>query len=172
MGFEDTNPIINMGQSGFFLFLMLIWMIIVLLVPIICRCQSKTCLKLREKATGWKKGFLTLWIRLFVEIFADMVIAGCIRMKTFELGTTYEKGLTIFSVIMLIFCLGLLIAFSVILYKNRDDYENKEFQEKYGELLADVNPHSAGAAFFWIAFMLQRIVQIVIVVFLQGYAVF
>ena len=122
------------------------------------------------KAAGWKQGFFwNGWIRLIVEIFADLVIAGFVRVTTFEFGTTYEKGLTVLSVIMLTVCFGLLITFSGILYKNRHDYENEEFQAKYGELLADVNPHSTGAAFFWIAFMLQRITQNAIVVFFQGH---
>ena len=145
-------------------------MIIVLLVPIICRCHNKPCFRIRMKAAGWKQGFFwNGWIRLIVEIFADLVIAGFVRVTTFEFGTTYEKGLTVLAVIILIVCFGLLITFSVILYKNRHDYENEEFQAKYGELLADVNPHSTGAAFFWIAFMLQRITQNAIVVFFQGH---
>jgi hypothetical protein len=94
------------------------------------------------------------WIRLIIEVFADIVLAGFVRITTFEFGTSYEKGLTIFSVLMLVACFFHIIAFSFILYKNRVDYENEEFLEKYGELLADVRPHSTGAAFFWIYFML------------------
>ena len=56
-----------------------------------------------------------------------MVISGFVRMITFELGTKYEKILTIFAVLMLVLCLVLLITFSTILYKNSDDYENEEF---------------------------------------------
>jgi hypothetical protein len=107
---------------------MIIWMCFVLLVPVICRCQFKPCLRLREKAAAWKKNiFWTLWIRLFVEVFADMVISRFVRATTFEFGTVYEKALTVFSVFMLALCLVLLITFSVILYKNSDDYENEEF---------------------------------------------
>ena len=128
MGIDNSNPVTNMGQSGFFIFLGLIWMCFVLIVPLICRCQFKPCFKLREKAASWKKGlFWTGWIRLFVEVFADMVIAGFVRVTTFELGTKYEKILTIFAVLILVLCLVLLITFSLILYKNRDDYENEEF---------------------------------------------
>jgi uncharacterized membrane protein len=128
MGMDNSNPVTNMGQSGFFIFLILIWMCFVLLVPVICRCQFKPCLRLREKAASWKKSlFWTSWIRLFVEVFADMVIAGFVRVTTFELGTKYEKILTIFAVLILVLCLVLLITFSIILHKNRDDYENEEF---------------------------------------------
>ncbi len=112
------------------------------------------------------------WIRLIVEVFADIVLAGFVRITTFEFGTSYEKGLTIFSVFMLVACLFLIIAFSVILYNNSVDYENEEFLEKYGELLADVRPHSTGAAFFWIYFMLQRVTQNSIVIFLQAHSIF
>lgn len=93
-------------------------------------------------------------------------------MTTFEFGTRYEKGFTIFALVLLSLSLFVLIGFSIIIYHNRDNYENEEFLEKYGELLADVHPHSKGAAFFWVAFMLQRMAQCVIIVFLQGNSVF
>jgi hypothetical protein len=33
---------------------------------------------------------------------------------------------------------------------------DEEFQEKYGEVLADIDPHSIGAAFYWVYFMLHK----------------
>ena len=48
----------------------------------------------------------------------------------------------------------MLIGSSICIYKNQQNYEDEQFQQKYGEILADINPHSVGAAFFWVAFML------------------
>jgi hypothetical protein len=49
-----------------------------------------------------------------------------------------------------------LIGSGILIYKNRYNHEDKEFQEKYGEVLADIDPHSIGAAFYWVFFMLHR----------------
>ena len=87
-----------------------------------------------------------------------MLIASFIRLTTFEFGTRYEKGFTVFAILLLVMSLTTLIGSIICLYKNRYNYEDQEFQQKYGEILADVRPHSMGAAFFWVAFMLQRII--------------
>jgi hypothetical protein len=70
MGFDSSQPVINLGQSGFFLFLTLLWMCFVLFIPLVCRLKSKPCDKLRSKAKVWKqKLFWNGWIRLFIEIY-------------------------------------------------------------------------------------------------------
>ena len=91
---------------------------------------------------------------MFVEIFQDMLVASFIRLTTFEFGTRYEKGFTVFAIFLLIMSSIMLIASSICIYKNQKNYEDEQFQQKYGEILADINPHSIGAAFFWVAFML------------------
>jgi hypothetical protein len=87
-----------------------------------------------------------------------MLISSFIRLTTFEFGTHYEKGFTVFAILLLVISLTTLIGSVICIYKNRHNYEDEEFQQKYGEILADVRPHSTGAAFFWVAFMLQRII--------------
>jgi hypothetical protein len=72
----------------------LAWMCFVLLVPLVCRSEATPCKLLRDKSLRWKKNlFWNGWIRLFVEIFQDMLIAGFVRLSTFEFGTHYEKDL-------------------------------------------------------------------------------
>ena len=101
-----------------------------------------------------------------------MLVASFIRLTTFEFGTRYEKGFTVFAIFLLIISCIMLIGSSICIYKNQQNYEDEQFQQKYGEILADINPHSIGAAFFWVAFMLQRVLQVAIVIFLQNHAVF
>jgi hypothetical protein len=101
-----------------------------------------------------------------------MLIASFIRLTTFEFETRYEKGFTVFAILLLALSFITLIGSCICIYKNRTNYEDEEFQQKYGEILADVNPHSMGAAFFWVAFLLQRVMQVAIVIFLQNHAVF
>jgi hypothetical protein len=83
-----------------------------------------------------------------------MLIASFIRLTTFEFGTIYEKGFTIFALLLLVLLIITLIWSSICIYKGRNNYEDEDFQQNYGEILADVHPHSVGAAFFWVAFML------------------
>jgi len=83
-----------------------------------------------------------------------MLIASFIRLTTFEFGTSYEIGFTIFAILLLALSCITLIGSSICIYKNRQNYEDEKFQQNYGEILADVDPHSIGAAFFWVAFML------------------
>ena len=101
-----------------------------------------------------------------------MLVASFIRLSTFEFGTRYEKGFTVFAIVLLGLSCITLFGTSICIYKNRTNYEDEEFQEKYGEILADVHPHSVGAASFWVVFMLQRVVHVTIVIFLQDRVVF
>ena len=101
-----------------------------------------------------------------------MLIASFIRLTTFEFGTIYEKGFTIFALLLLVLLIITLIWSSICIYKGRNNYEDEDFQQNYGEILADVHPHSVGAAFFWVAFMLQRVLQVAIVIFLQNKSIF
>ena len=60
---------------------------------------------------------------------------------------------------------------NVILYRNRANYEDETFLQKYGELLKDLNTNTFAASFYYVFFLLQRILQCCIIVFLQHHAV-
>ena len=67
---------------------------------------------------------------------------------------------------MLVATFGVLVLLTVLLYRNRADYKNKTFLQKYGELVKDLNTNTFAASFYYVFFLLQRILQCCIVVFL------
>jgi hypothetical protein len=128
MGIDTSHPINNLGQAGFFLFMVLAWMCFILLVPLICRLEARPCKSLKNKSLRWKKSlFWNGWIRLFVEIFQDMCVTSFIRLTTFEFATRYDKGFTVFAILLLLLSLITVIGASICIYKNRNDYEDEEF---------------------------------------------
>jgi hypothetical protein len=72
---------------------------------------------------------------------------------------------------MLVATFGILVMLNVILYRNRANYEDETFLQKYGELLKDLNTNTFAASFYYVFFLLQRILQCCIIVFLQHHAV-
>ena len=87
-------------------------------------------------------------------------------MSNFEYDTAYEKLFTILAVVFLVIAISLPLAFAILIWKNRKDPENEDFEEKFGELYEGIDPNRLGAAFYWNLFVLQRMLQCAICVFL------
>ena len=108
MGMTNSNPMFNLAQSGILIFLLVIEIIIILILPLLIqRCANKTTSKVTAYCAKRKSNlFWSFQLRLFIELYIDIAVAGLIRIRTNEWDLKYERAMTFIG--------WLFVAFAVI----------------------------------------------------------
>ena len=113
-----------------------------------------------------RKLFCNIFIRLIIEVYLDIIVAAGVRLIMHEMENRFEIGMTIFAAFMILFAAAFLITTLLLIVHNKKRLQDEDFKVKYGELIESLDTNVDLAAYYWIFFMVHRITQCAITVFL------
>ena len=123
MGYESSNPLLNLSSTIIPIFSLIGAMI---LVPILSwsnliRCSSiHTRLDTLNKSLYWNQG-----LRLVKELYLDLLLISIIRLRTHEFNTNYETAMSIIAICSSVLLLLFPLATVLIIYQYRDQTDNE-----------------------------------------------
>jgi len=91
-----------------------------------------------------------------IELYIDVMIACMIRQITFEWDTPNNKFQTVLCMVWLVFSVAFPFIGLCLVLKNRSKLGDDEFQDAYGDLVADVELNKDGAEFNAFVFLIHR----------------
>ena len=146
----------NLSFSGFLILLLAAQIFTIMTLPFLLqKCNNKCSAKVVTFCEGQKKKLL--WntiLRLFIEVYFDIVISRLVRIKTNEWNDSYERFMTFISWIMICFCATFPILLFAIIWRHREDIESDDFNVKFGELVDMINLSKPKAAYFWCLYVI------------------
>ena len=167
MGYESSNPVLNLQSAIICIFVLIGKMIF---VPLLARFHLlrwppiNKFLKSLEKSLYWNAG-----LRMAKEMYFELLLIAMIRLKTHEFDTNYEKTMTILA-----FCWsGFLAVFAIgtcllLLYVIRGKTEDENVQARYGTLFEDLKANQDSSLMFTPLFLVGRILFVAVILLLQS----
>lgn len=127
MGLKNTNPLFNLQQSGILIIILAACFCINFITPILLgRCANPKISKVAAFFEKQKQNLLwNTTLRLFIEIYLDICIAGLIRSNFNEWDSKYEQALTIIGWFMIAFAACFPVLTFTIIWRNRNQIESE-----------------------------------------------
>ena len=87
-------------------------------------------------------------------------------MHAMNASTWYEIIGSIFAILMLSLMTYFCIMTPVLLFKKKDVLKDPVFIAKYGSLMQDMNTEDSGVRYYYMAFMIRRLIFSSLIVFM------
>ena len=157
LGYETSYFILNASKK------VTLTLAVVILGPIgvVIAIQMKNSSKAILRKLGAKADYKLRWqffIRALIQSYVSFTVSALLNIVT--LSWQNEEDTTA-NMIACVFMAGLLLmpmAIFTIIYFNSNDLKNQEFQDRYKNLLADVQLDSAMQYQFYVVWFFRRIV--------------
>lgn len=168
MGFESSNPILNLGLvflfTVVFLVVVLIQLGLSLLAKIRCRFQDKV----KSAADRLhKKLYWNFFIRLFIETYIDQAFVQALKLRTAKFRPWTEAASTAIAATIIFIMLVYPIGNWIFVLKNKARLNDEHFKERYEAAYENVRTTSPVALGYTSIFMYKRLIFAAIIMVLE-----